>query len=163
VEESVEQDLVVMGVNIAAGKVYLGAVDCPNVLLLDDPAARLELAQHLDPAMALRDLATRFVEELRRLRPTAVAVVHPRRYMGWVYREAFNRVSLETAVMIAAAEQRVKFESIKQELVSKATETPLKGFPAKLAARLGITQPILWNDRALAFGAALALAGKYCR
>jgi hypothetical protein len=63
--------------------------------------------------------------------------------------------------MIAAAEQGVTCQSVKQELISKKTGTRLAGYHTGLAARLGISTPQYWGGRALAFGAGLTLAEEY--
>ncbi len=162
-----EQDERYVGINIAAGKIYLGVARCPGSLLLDDSASRMQPAQHLDDATAFRDFADRVRDEIQRLRPGAVAVVHPRRYAGWTYREAFTRVALETAVMVAAAEEGVEFRSLKQEQIAKMTKVPLdhptKTFAVLFAERFKITPTVHWKDRAFAFAAAWTLGQEHCQ
>jgi len=152
----------IVGINIVAGEAWVGVVECPDVMLLKDPLTRLARAKHLPSADALHDFANRFREQLRRIQPVAVGVANTRRYSGWPYAEAFNRVTLEAAIMLATSAEEVPFVSVKQEAVFKAIEIPYENFPKRAAEQLGIDPPTNWNNRALAFGAALTLAKERC-
>ncbi len=153
-----------LGVNIAAGVAYLGVVNCPSELLISDEVESMALAKNLGPAEMVDDLRKRFREELRRLRPLAVGVVHPRLYSGWKYRDAYTRVTIETAIMVAAVEEQIHFASIKQDKIAGVVKAPVGATFAALAAkRLGLQKvPSGWNNRALAFGAALLLSQEQC-
>lgn len=110
----------VVGVHIASGTLYIGTIGCPDELKLDDDAMRMAPTQHLDDAPALRQFVDRIRGELGRLRPTVVGVVHPRLRAGWKYADAYSRVASEAAVMVAAAEEDVKFRSVPPERSTRA-------------------------------------------
>lgn len=151
-----------VGINIVAGEAWIGIVQCPDDLVLDDPLKRLARAQYLEPADALHDFVDRFREELRRIQPVAVGVANTRLYVGWKYADALKRITLEAAIMLAASAEEISFESVRQEDVFKAVGAPYMEFPKRAAEQLAIDPPPNWDKRALAFGSALKLAKDRC-
>lgn len=148
-----------IGLNIVAGRVYVGVVAAPDRLLLDDSCERLDPPQHVAGAEQVVQFSERVRQEIRRITPSVVGVLHPRRYAQWRYADAFTRVSLETAIMFAVHEEGVPLEQLKQDPVAKV----LGGRPQVLhdlvRERFDIeTPPRYWGDRGPAFAAAYYLA-----
>lgn len=141
--------------NIVAGTSYLALVEAPKSPVLD-AAERLVPAKNLAGAARLRDFHDRFLQELRRLKPAVLAVVHTRAAAGWVYAQAFDRISLEAAMMLAASEAGVRCESVGQEASAKAVGVPLPKLQEKLAGALGIESGKYWKERCLAVAGAVA-------
>jgi hypothetical protein len=147
-----------VGIAIAAGKVYVGVVDGSGVPRLDDPARRLEVAEHTDRAEALREFGERFRQELRRLKPSALVVMQPQpRQSGWPYAEAFRRVSIETVIMVVSAEERIPFTAAKPGQTLKTLGLPVEETAKALEERIG-GKDTYWTQRWPAFAAALAKA-----
>jgi hypothetical protein len=153
----------VVGVHLAAGVAYLAVIECPDRPLVDDPAERLIPAQNLAGAEQLADFASRIDQELRRIAPIVVGVLHPKLYGNWTYRDAFRRVSLEAAIMLSANGLGIAYEQVKRDAALKALQIPGKDESRWAAERLGITPPRYWNERSWAFIAAGALAKESCR
>jgi hypothetical protein len=155
-----------LGVHIAAGTTYLAVVECPDTALIDDPADRLELAARLQGAEQLAEFAERVGQEVRRVEPIAVAVLYPKKYGQWKYADAFRRVSIEAAIMLATASasgggRSIRFMQIKQERTAKLVEAggDLPGFAGN---SWGSQLPKYRAERALAFAVAMAAATEIC-
>jgi hypothetical protein len=147
----------ILGVNIAAGTAYMVLVETPSTVLVEE-VERLKPATHLAGAAEARDFHDRFLQDLRRLRATAVAVAYVRKHANWNYKEAFARVMVETCIMLAATEHQIPFHSVGPEAASKVVGVPLDSLQTKLAPKLGITPGKYWKERCLALAVALAAA-----
>lgn len=147
-----------MGFHISSGAAFVGLATDGETLLLDDEAERFRPAEHLAGADQLADFKSRVEQELRRIKPSIVGVVHPRLYSNWQYKAAFTRVSLETAIMLAAHEAGVAYEVVKQERIAKALKLPVTKISEQAAERFGVTPSKYWANRAMAYAAAATLA-----
>jgi hypothetical protein len=148
---------------ISTGEAYFGLVSCPDVSVMDDPLEKVGLAGHLKGAEQLADFQARVAQELRRIRPIRVGVVRPRRYSGWVYKEAFARVAPEAAIMLACHDLGIEFHEVRAEDAASALMVPPTALPERAAERLGVKPPRrFWKHRAWAFAGAQYLAGKHC-
>ncbi|MFE5160020.1 hypothetical protein ACFRNT_16150 [Streptomyces sp. NPDC056697] len=152
----------VLGVAVSSGILHFGALEAPQGA--DAPAviagapARLVPAAGLAGAERLADTFERITQDLRILAPDAVALVGTRKHGSWTYREATERISLISALMLSCAQQNVAYEELKTERIGKLVGIP----PASLATfsheTIGLTQrPSYWTaGRGAAFAAALA-------
>lgn len=156
----------VLALNIAAGNVYGAVVACPDTLE-PDALERLQLAEGLEPAERLADFAARFRQDLRQIAPIAVGVVNTRRYSNWVYAHAFERVSVEAAIMLTVVETSttaspIAYKLIKQESMAKAAQIPLSKLVEVATERWGDQVTRFRNDRLPAVVGAMALAMEHC-
>jgi len=152
----------VLGVNIADGVAYLAVVD-PN------GHPRLDLVHQLVPARVddeselLADFSRRATEMLRDLTVGSVAIARPLRYTNWTYASAFERISLETCLMLAAHELGLRFESVGQHHAANVVGLPLKGLGDALRTKLRLDRSVDWQNRwpalLVALGVALELHG----
>jgi hypothetical protein len=147
-----------LGVNVASGVAYLGVVRAPDQLMVDDPGDRVEPSASLGDAARLDDFRSRVQQELRRLKPAAVGVMRPRKYNGWMWSAAFNRATLEAAVMLAAVAEGVRCTIVRAEDAAKAVPAPPTKVVELAANRWGIEPTEHWKDRVWAFATAMALA-----
>lgn len=150
-----------VGVHIASGVAYFAVVECPDRAVIDDPADRIIPAANLAGADQLADFASRVGQELRRVEPVAIGVIHPKRYGNWSYKDAFRRVSLEASMMLTAHGLGIRSEQVKVERALKTLQIPGKDESRWIAELLGIKPPRYWNERSWAFIAAAALAKEH--
>lgn len=157
----------VLGLSIASGVLYYGAAsavtdaDTGEVRALHVAGApeRLQLSTSLDGAEQLGDFKRRFQQDLRSLRPTSVGLVATRSYSGWVYKQAFARIGLASAVMLACDEASIPFTELKTEAIGKAVRLPAMRLETLHHEVVGFaSKPSYWGvGRAEAFAAALTL------
>jgi hypothetical protein len=148
----------VLGVNLAGGVAYLVLVKAADDIALDD-AVKIAPAKGLTDATRLKDFGDRFLQEVKRLGVKTVAVARPRKYRGWIYAHAFERIALEAAMMLTVEGAGVRYVSVKQDKeaarlvgVSKPEEVE-----NELADLLGLKDVKHWNERSVALMVALAL------
>jgi hypothetical protein len=158
----------VLGLTIAAGTIYAAVVECPDTPIFDDSFERLDHAAGLGGPAQLADFSARFKQEIRRIRPTAVGVLNTRKYANWKYADAFKRVSLEAAVMLAVADlsspaHTIKYALVSRERLPKALEIPDGTFDAGAVDRWGHGIRRYAKERAMAFATATALAQRECK
>jgi hypothetical protein len=145
----------VLGVNIADGSAYLAVLD-------DDGSLRLELADRVVPpregsdADRLAGFAADIGGLLRIADVGVVAVARPERYSNWTYTDAFERISLETCIVLQAQAQGVRYESVGMNHAANVVGLPLARVSERLAGRLGIRKTRSWPDRWPALLVALA-------
>ena len=155
-----------LGVHIAAGTAYFGIVVCPDDPLYDDPLERIQFAAGANLPEQVSDFSARVKQELRRIRPHAVGVVFPKLYAQWKYTDAFRRVSIETAILLAAEElstpaQPIEFVQVKQDAMAKTLGIPLPKMETVGSNRWpGVTR--YRKERVYAFAAATTLAAGRC-
>ncbi len=149
--------LVYLGINVAARVVYLGTVRGEQ-LGLDDPATRIEPSQELNIARRVDDVRVRVRQEIRRLKPVAIGMMRPRRYAGWKWADAFDRSTLEAAIMIAAVEEGVPCSVVRAEDAARAVPAAPTKVVEQAADRWGVEPQPQWKDRVWAYATAMALA-----
>ncbi|MGW2055927.1 hypothetical protein ACWCOZ_18775 [Streptomyces sp. NPDC001840] len=152
----------VLGTVVSSGALHFGALHAPHgaetPTVIASAPKRLLPADGLAGAERLADTYQRFTQELRILTPDAVVLVGTRKHSNWTYREATERISLISALMLSCAHQNVQYEELKTEKIGKLVGLP----PASLASfsheTIGLSQrPSYWNaGRGAAFAAALA-------
>jgi hypothetical protein len=156
----------VLAVNLAGGIAYC-AVASPPDELLPDALVRIELAEGLGPAEQLFDFAARFRQELSRLGPVAVGVIHTKKTSQWIYKDAWRRVTMEAAVMLTVAEastvdKPIHYKLIKQEKMAKTAEIPLAKLQEVCTERWGDQVTKYRKDRFPAVVGAMALVKEFC-
>lgn len=92
-----------MGIHIASAVAYVGIVDPGKGPRIDDPLERLTLASSLYGSEQLGDFASHVEQELGRIGPVSLGILQPNKHRNWVYAQAFSRVTLEAAIMIAGS------------------------------------------------------------
>jgi len=155
--EEEESALTYLGINVSARVVYLGVVHGDR-LVMDDPATRIEPSLELDVAHRLDDLRVRVRQEVRRLKPAAMGVMRPRRYAGWKWADAFERSTLEAAIMIAAVDENVPCTVVRAEDAASAVPAAPAKVVEQAAKRWEVEPQALWKDRVWAYATAMALA-----
>jgi len=154
----------VLGVAVSSGAIHYGALTVAEVTqdICHTPGApeRLVPAVGLTGAQRLADTHRRIAQDLRVLQPDAVIIVATRKNNQWVYREAFDRISLISALMLSSMEQGITCEEWNTERIGKLVGVPapkLASFDWKEAR---FTQlPLYWSaGRGPAFAAAMAYA-----
>jgi len=149
---------VFVGVNVAGGVAYFGTVEPPERLLVGDPTDKLEPSANLRDAARLDEFRSRVQQEFRRLKPSAVGVMRPRKYSGWQWNAAFNRAILEAAVMLAAAGQGINCTIVRAEDAARAVPAPPTKVVEQAATKWNVEPTEHWKERVWAFATALALA-----
>lgn len=123
---------------------------------------RMEISTAMTAADALIDFYRRFRQLVREQRPEEVALLHTRKYQNWTYSDAFKRASMESAIMIGTRAEDAIYRLVSQERVAKYLGLPARTWNAASltasARALVDSVPSYWNDRALAFAAALTAA-----
>lgn len=153
---------VYVGINIASGAAFIGAVRCPDQVLLDDGADRILPNEDLDYPRRLEDFRARLAQELRRLRPAAVGIARTLKFKQWSMSEATTRFGFEAAAMLAAVQEDIPCELVRQEDAAPSCEVPLKRAAELLPDALGIEKTPYWKDRSVAFMVARHLAAERC-
>jgi Holliday junction resolvasome RuvABC endonuclease subunit len=148
---------VCLGVNVAARVIYLGVVSDERPVI-DDPATRIDPSAGLDLARRLDDIRARFRQEVRRLQPSAVGIMRPRLYSGWKWSAAFDRATLEAAIMLAAVEEQVPCTIVRAEDAAKAVPAAPTKVVEQAAISWGVEQQAQWKERVWAYATAMALA-----
>ncbi len=128
----------VLGVNFAGDVAHLAVVEPPDRAVLD-------IADQLTP--------TGDTDHSRRL-----ADFGPLRYTNWTYANAFERVSLETCLMLEANRLELRFESVGQHHAANVVGLPAQQLTDSLPARLRIPKTADWPNRYPAILVALAVA-----
>jgi hypothetical protein len=154
----------ILGVHIAGDIAFL-ALRSPAGTL-DDHAdlRRVERSGYMDEADALYDFMQRFQQRVRECQPNRVTLLNTRRFQAVAYNDAFRRVTLQSAIMIACRAEGVPYSLVGQSEV--ATELSLRANPkakelADAAARLQSSKPPYWSDRSLAFAAATTYMSRH--
>lgn len=145
----------VLGVNISEGAAYLAVVEVsgkPRLELAD----RVVAERDLDDADRLAQFAGDIGRVLASTQIGVVAVARPERYTGWSYTEAFDRISLETCIVLAAQARGMRYESVGQNHAANVIGLPLDRVNELLSSRLGIPKTKAWSDRWPALLVALA-------
>ncbi|MGY1584730.1 hypothetical protein [Streptomyces sp. MN13] len=151
----------VLGVAVSSGVLHFGALDAPQgaaAVALDGAPARLVPAAGLAGAERLADTFDRITQDLRILAPDAVVLVGTRKHGNWTYKEATERISLISALMLSCAQQNVVYEELKSEQIGRLVGLPPASLGTLSHETIGLTQrPPYWNaGRGAAFAAALA-------
>lgn len=147
-----------LGVNFAAGTAFLALVRAPDQLVLDHPV-KIAPSDSLTDVVRLKDFGDRFVQQARELGVSLVAVAHPRLYGGWTYADAFERVSLETTLMLSLKPTGIEYRCVKQDGAAKAIGVSKpKHAPVELAKALSLSGVVHWNNRSVALMVALVVA-----
>ncbi|MFR9769351.1 hypothetical protein [Nocardia sp. SC052] len=154
----------VLGVAVSSGVLYYGALNAPDGLtgptIIPDAPERLVPAEGLDGAGWLLDTFERITQDIRTLEPEAIALVGTRKYSQWKYREAVDRISLISALMLSCAQQSVAYRELTTEQIGKAVALSPSSLFSFSYETIGLTQrPTHWTaGRGAAFAAALAYA-----
>ncbi|MFE1264220.1 hypothetical protein ACFW5X_27285 [Streptomyces albogriseolus] len=151
----------VLGVAVSSGVLHFGALDAPKgvaAAVLDGAPARLVPAAGLAGAERLADTFDRITQDLRILAPDAVVLVGTRKHGNWTYKEATERISLISALMLSCAQQDLIYEELKTEQIGRLVGLPPASLGTFSHETIGLTQrPPYWNaGRGAAFAAALA-------
>lgn len=147
----------VVGVHLRGGDAYLAVVDPPELLRDEQPLRRLQRSPYMDPADALADVYGRARQLLRGLAPAEVALLHTRAYRNWAYSEAFQRASMESALMLAARTEGVGYVLVKQEEAAATLGCAAPQLGARALTLRAGPAPLYWRDRSLAYAAAIHL------
>ncbi|MFE7856333.1 hypothetical protein [Streptomyces sp. NPDC057403] len=154
----------VLGVTVSSGVIHYGALivaqgtqDCSHP---SGAPERLVPALGLTGAQRLGDTHQRIAQDIRVLQPDAVIIVATRKNNQWVYREAFDRISLISALMLSCVEQEVTCEEWNTERIGKLVGVPAPKLASFNCTEVGFAQPPLyWTaGRGAAFAAAKAYA-----
>jgi hypothetical protein len=156
----------VLAVNLAGGTAYC-AVAVPPDRLVDDPLARIELAEGLEPAEQLVDLGARFRQELNRLQPIAVGIIQTQKTNSWVYSKAWRRATVEAVVMLTVAdastsERPMAYRQIGPKAMAKAAGIQLRTLQEDCVERWGDQVSMYRKDRFPAVVGAMALLKEFC-
>jgi hypothetical protein len=108
----------------------------------------------------LADTYQRVTQDIRVLSPNAVVLVATRRHANWKYREAVERISLISALMLSCAHEGIAYEEWTTEKIGKLVGVPAASLPSFDYEGLGLTErPKYWGQgRGAAFAAATAYA-----
>ena len=147
----------VLGVNFAGDVAHLAIVEPPDRAVLDI-AEQLSPADDDDESRRLAGFAERSARVMRDLGIAVVAVARPLRYTNWTYANAFERISLETCLMLEAHRLALRFESIGQNHAANVVGLPVQQLTDSLPARLRIPKTAEWPNRYPALLVALAVA-----
>jgi len=123
-----------------------------------DLVDQLGPAAETDDSQRLANFAARTGRILRDLGIAVVAVARPLRYTNWTYANAFERVSLETCIMLEAHRLSLRFESVGQNHAANVVGLPAQQLTDSLPARLRIPKTAEWPNRYPALLVALAVA-----
>jgi hypothetical protein len=157
---STDDQPIFLGINIAGGAAYLGAVRAPEEVLVNDQADRILPNDGLDLPLRLEDFRARLAQEMRRLQPAKVGIARTRMFKNWTMKAASNRFGFEAAAMLAAVQEEFECELVRREDAAKPVGVPIEKVPELLPSALGISKTPYWKDRAAAFLIARYLAGK---
>lgn len=147
----------VLGVNLAGDVAHLAVVEPPDHAVLD-LVDQLGPAAETNDSARLANFATGTGRILRDLGIAVVAVARPQHYTNWTYVNAFERVSLETCIMLEAHRLSLRFESVGQNHAANVIGLPARQLTDSLPARLRIPKTADWPNRYPAVLVALAVA-----
>jgi hypothetical protein len=136
----------VLGVNISDGAAYLAVVDVTGAPLLD-LVDRVVVPRAADQAGRLAGFAAEIGKMFARTDVGVVAVARPERYTNWTYKDAFDRVSLETCIVLEAHRHGVRYESVGLNHAANVIGLPLARVSDLMPSRLGIQKTPAWPDR----------------
>jgi hypothetical protein len=153
---------VYVGINIASGGAYIGAVRCADDVLVDDAADRVLPNEELELPARLEDFRVRLAQELRRLRPAKVGIARTLMFKNWSMKAATTRFGFEAAAMLAAVQEGFACELVRQEDAAKSVGVPLKRAAELLPEALEIEKTPYWKERSVAFMVARHLAEENC-
>jgi hypothetical protein len=157
-----------LGVNAKSGFLFLAVVETTDdAESLGRPvevcSKRLQPSPNLPAPEMMRDLYNRIRQEIRAAEPDCVAMLETRMYSGWVYSEAFKRISMITTLQLVCDELVVPYTDVKTERVGKFVGLPANKLDQVRPADFGFTDkpPTYWTTgRGQAFAvAATAAAG----
>jgi hypothetical protein len=151
---------VYVGINIASGGAYFGAVQGPDVVLTDDQADRILPNEELDYPVRLEDFRARVAQELRRLRPASVGLARTRMFKNWTMSSATTRFGFEAAAMLAAVQEGFPCLLVRQEDAARSAGVPTDRMIEMLPEALGIEKTRYWKERSIAFMVARHLAAE---
>jgi hypothetical protein len=147
----------VLGVNIVGDVAHLAVIEPPDRAVLD-LVDQLGPAAETDDCRRLANFAAQTGRILRDLGIAVVAVARPLRYTNWTYANAFERVSLETCIMLEAHRLSLRFESVGQNHAANVVGLPVHQLSDALPTRLRIPKTVEWSNRYPALLVALAVA-----
>jgi hypothetical protein len=147
----------VLGVNLAGDVAHLAVIEPPDRPVLD-LVDQLGPADEPDDSRRLAQFAARIGRVLRDQGIAVVAVARPARYTNWTYAHAFERVSLETCIMLEAHQLGLRFESVGQNHAANVIGLPAQQLADSLPTRLRIAKTSDWPNRYPAILVALAVA-----
>jgi hypothetical protein len=147
----------VLGVNLVGNVAHLAVIEPPDRAVLD-LVDQLGPAAETDDSSRLANFAARTGRILRDQGIAVVAVARPLRYTNWTYANAFERVSLETCIMLEAHRLSLRFESVGQNHAANVIGLPAQQLADSLPARLRIPKTADWSNRYPALLVALAVA-----
>jgi hypothetical protein len=150
----------VAGVHVAAGSLYLAIADATEVegryaQKVDSRIRRLQPSPHLAGGERIADLLGRVKQEVRALPVDRACYVATRRYSGWKYSDASERVTMINAAQLACHELGLSFDEIKTEQIARVVKVPAKQLELVDAVSFGFDKaPPYWLA-----GLAVAYAG----
>jgi len=154
----------VLGVNVASGHLYFAALDpaTASTLQLGAPVnagLHIRPSEGLGAAHQVVDIRDRFKQDLRELEAKHVGLVATRRHAGLAYRNAYKRITVVSAVMIACVELDIPYEEVQTESISRVVKVPAHQLQRAPYEAYGFTDtPTYWSSGlAEAFGSAAYL------
>lgn len=142
----------VLGVSIAAGILYLATLSSSERTggpfgVPDSDPRRIVPSESLPDELRILDVRDRVRQDLRSIRPDAVALVATRQFAGLRYKVALGRITIHSAVMIACAEEDVPFSEVKTEDVGRLAGVPAKSLSSIPYSLFGYSaQPKYWKS-----------------
>ncbi|MFG3063986.1 hypothetical protein ACGFYM_36280 [Streptomyces sp. NPDC048231] len=154
----------VLGVAVSSSVLYLGALNAPGGAVA--PAAITGAPERLIPAAGLAgaerlaDTFERITQDLRILAPDAVTLVGTRKHGNWTYKDAVERISLISALMLSCTQQGLNYRELTTERIGKLVGLPATSLASFSHETIGLSQrPTYWNaGRGAAYAAAMAYA-----
>jgi hypothetical protein len=136
----------VLGVNIDRGVAFLAVVEPPATPHMD-VIEELRPDWERDPREMVAEFVERATTTLSTLGVGSIALARPVRYTNWTYRNAFERVSLETCFLLAAHRLDLGFDSVGTNHAANTVGLPMKGLSDTLRTKLRIERSAGWPDR----------------
>lgn len=152
----------VVGLVVASGKLFYGVAEGRGAAATQSVAGAptdLVPSQGGSESARLADFQARFRQDLRSISPSSVGLVATRKHGNWQYRQAFDRISLVAAVMLACEQEGVSFQEVKTEDIARVVKLPAHGLEQLSPSAVGLDGvPLAWRaGRAAAFGCAMTL------
>lgn len=154
-------DETVLGVNFAAGIAYFGAVARPCVPIVGR-FLKSTPPMNVDCWERLKQFGEQVASEARASNAIRIVFADPRLANHWVYSEAAERVSLQTAAALA-----LRSEGRAAQICHPKTAATLLGFGGKIKSmdeglaallRIDSSEVTHWKHRLPAFAVAAAIA-----
>lgn len=152
------------GVNVAGGVLLLAVAERRDEgpalpIALTNP--RLVPNTDLEEAHGLRDLSKRVKQELEAARVDTVGLVQTRAFRNLQYNVVYPRIVSICAVMLAASDLNLGFETIATETIGAAVGLPPKSLELFDFSVMGLLErPTYWTSGlAEAYAAAVTLVG----